>query len=203
MPKAVYKLRQTNQNQLCPSRPADNAAWKAIVLKYQKSSAWRANWQIVNTIVPYGAIWYLMCICKPISWWLVVPLAILAGAFLVRVFIIFHDCGHGSFYKSRGANDLVGFSSGILTFTPLLPLALGTRHPPQQLGRPGQARHGRYLDDDGAGISGIFPLEKVRVPAGAATRSFCLSSHRCSCLPSGNGFRRPRPASGNAIRYMP
>ena len=46
------------------------------------------------------------------------PLAILAGAFLVRVFIIFHDCGHGSFFKSRKANDILGFITGVLTFTP-------------------------------------------------------------------------------------
>ena len=42
----------------------------------------------------------------------------LAGAFLVRIFIIFHDCGHGSFFKSRRANDVVGFVTGVLTFTP-------------------------------------------------------------------------------------
>ena len=53
-----------------------------------------------------------------VSWWLVLPLAVLAGAFLVRVFIIFHDCGHGSFFKSPAANDAVGFISGVLTFTP-------------------------------------------------------------------------------------
>ena len=52
------------------------------------------------------------------SYWLVVPLAILAGGFLVRVFIIFHDCGHGSFFKSRRANDILGFITGVLTFTP-------------------------------------------------------------------------------------
>jgi len=104
-------------NPVPPKPAADNAAWKEIVLKYQKSSTWRASWQIVNTIVPYGAIWYLMYLCKPVSWWLVVPLAVLAGAFLVRVFIIFHDCGHGSYFKSRGANDAVGFLTGILTFT--------------------------------------------------------------------------------------
>ena len=46
-----------------------------------------------------------MCLSLAVSWWLTVPLAILAGGFLVRVFIIFHDCGHGSFFKSRGAND--------------------------------------------------------------------------------------------------
>ncbi|HTB82151.1 MAG TPA: fatty acid desaturase [Candidatus Sulfotelmatobacter sp.] len=96
----------------------DNDAWKEIVLKYQKPSTWRALWQIVNTVVPFAALWYLMYICLPISWWLVAPLAVLAGGLLVRVFIIFHDCGHGSFFKSRGANDTVGFLSGILTFTP-------------------------------------------------------------------------------------
>ena len=96
----------------------DNAAWKAIVAKYQKSSTPLALWQIANTLVPYAALWYLMYICRPISWWLVVTLAVLAGAFLVRVFIIFHDCGHGSFFKAPWANNLVGFLTGILTFTP-------------------------------------------------------------------------------------
>jgi omega-6 fatty acid desaturase (delta-12 desaturase) len=53
-----------------------------------------------------------------VSWWITAPLAVLAGAFLVRAFIIFHDCGHGSFFKSRAANDFWGFLSGIVTFTP-------------------------------------------------------------------------------------
>ena len=96
----------------------DNAKWKEIVLKYQKPSTGKASWQIVNTLAPYAMCWYLMYICKPISWWLVVPLAMLAGALLVRVFIIFHDCGHGSFFKSNTANATIGFLSGILTFTP-------------------------------------------------------------------------------------
>ena len=42
----------------------------------------------------------------------------LAGAFAVRIFIIFHDCGHGSYFRSRWANDLTGFLAGLLTFTP-------------------------------------------------------------------------------------
>jgi omega-6 fatty acid desaturase (delta-12 desaturase) len=109
----------TNEAKPISVRPhADNAAWKAIVLKYQKPSLVRAAWQIINTVIPYGALWYLMHVCQSISWWLVVPLAVLAGAFLVRVFIIFHDCGHGSYFKSRAANDAVGFLTGVLTFTP-------------------------------------------------------------------------------------
>jgi omega-6 fatty acid desaturase (delta-12 desaturase) len=52
-----------------------------------------------------------------VSYWLVVPLALLAGAFLVRTFVIFHDCTHGSFFKSRKANEAVGFITGVLAFT--------------------------------------------------------------------------------------
>ena len=105
-------------NPVPASRRADNAAWKEIVIRFQKPSLWRALWQMIDTVVPYGLLWYLMYLCLSVSWWLVAPLAVLAGAMLVRVFIIFHDCGHGSFFKSRAANDLVGVLAGILTFTP-------------------------------------------------------------------------------------
>jgi omega-6 fatty acid desaturase (delta-12 desaturase) len=98
--------------------PSDTAVWKEIVAKYQKPSLWRALWQIVNTLGPYAFLWYLMYRSLAVSYWITLPLAILAGAFLVRVFIIFHDCGHGSYFKYRKANDIVGFIAGVLTFTP-------------------------------------------------------------------------------------
>src|SRR5882762_1061307 len=93
---------------------ADALAWKAIVAKYQEPSFRRALWQMVNTLGPYAALWYLLYRSLAVSWWLTVPLAILAGAFLVRVFIIHHDCGHRSFFKSRRANDSWGFLCGML-----------------------------------------------------------------------------------------
>ena len=109
-----------NENPILPrnhSRP-ETADWKRIVAKYQKPSTPRALWQTMNTLLPYALLWCLMYHTRPISWWLTVPLAMLAGAFLVRVFIIFHDCGHGSFFNSRAANDVMGSLCGILTFTP-------------------------------------------------------------------------------------
>jgi omega-6 fatty acid desaturase (delta-12 desaturase) len=97
---------------------SDTANWKQIVARYQKPSTARATWQIVNTIVPFTALWVVMHFTVAISWWLTVPLAILAGAILVRAFIIFHDCGHGSFFKSQKANHIMGAVTGVLTFTP-------------------------------------------------------------------------------------
>ncbi|MEW6157924.1 MAG: fatty acid desaturase [Verrucomicrobiota bacterium] len=94
------------------------AEWKAVVERFQKPSRARAAWQMLNTLGPYALLWYLMYVSVAVSWWLVVPLAILAAGFTVRIFIIFHDCGHGSYFASRRANDVVGFLSGLLTFTP-------------------------------------------------------------------------------------
>ena len=95
-----------------------DADWKKIVVRYQTPSTGRAIWQIVNTLVPYAALWYLMYLSLAVSYWLLVPLAMLAGAFMVRAFIIFHDCGHGSFFKSQRANHIWGAITGVLTFTP-------------------------------------------------------------------------------------
>ncbi|SRR6266540_701992 len=94
------------------------SAWKETVAKYQKPAIGRSVWQIVNTLVPYAVLWYLMYRSLPVSFWITVPLAVLAGGFMVRVFIIFHDCGHGSFFKSPAANDVLGFITGVLTFAP-------------------------------------------------------------------------------------
>src|SRR5579863_6833826 len=98
--------------------PPPTAGWKAIVAKYQKPTVLRSLWQVTNTLVPYALLWYLMYRSLSVSLWLTVPLAILAGGFLVRFFIIFHDCGHGSFFKSRKANDILGYITGVLCFTP-------------------------------------------------------------------------------------
>lgn len=97
---------------------ARSAGWRNALAAHQTPSRWRAIWQIVNTTVPYFALWVAMYWVKDVSLWLTVPLAIAAGAFLVRIFVIFHDCGHGSFFRSPLANDVVGSIAGALTFTP-------------------------------------------------------------------------------------
>ena len=97
---------------------AEVAKWKAIVANYQQPHAGRATWQLATTLGSYLAVWFLIYLTLDVSWWLTVPLALLAGGLLVRVFIIFHDCGHGSFYASRFANDFWGFVTGLFTFTP-------------------------------------------------------------------------------------
>jgi len=98
--------------------PSPTAGWKELVQEYQTPSTRQAVWQIINTLGPYALLWYLMYLSLAVSWWLTFPLAVLAAGFMVRIFIIFHDCGHGSFLKSKTANDILGFITGVLTLTP-------------------------------------------------------------------------------------
>lgn len=91
---------------------------KSLVAAYKQPRAFRAIWQIVNSVGVYLALWCAMAWTVTVSWWLTIPLAVFAGMMLVRVFIIFHDCGHGSFFKSRKANNFWGVVTGVLTFTP-------------------------------------------------------------------------------------
>jgi omega-6 fatty acid desaturase (delta-12 desaturase) len=92
--------------------------WLEIVKRYQTPSNWRSNWQVVNSVVPFIILWIIMYYTLDVSYWITIALAVVQAGFFTRIFIIQHDCGHGSFYKSRKANDTLGSIFGVLTLTP-------------------------------------------------------------------------------------
>jgi len=93
-------------------------SWKQAVAKHQEPMLRKSVWQVVNTFIPYLSLCGLMYWTLHISYWLTLAVAVFAAGFMVRIFIIFHDCGHGSFFKSQHANHVLGFVTGVLTFTP-------------------------------------------------------------------------------------
>ncbi len=101
-------------------RPQTDIATPRSLSPYQRSQTGKSIWQIANSVIPFLLMWPLMIWSLSVSYWLTLGLALVAGGFMVRVFIIFHDCGHGSFFRSRRANEWVGFLTGLLTFTPHL-----------------------------------------------------------------------------------
>lgn len=94
------------------------AQLKKSVVHYEKSDSRSSIRQILNTLPPYFLLWFLAYQSLTVSYWLTVPILMLAAAFLVRTFIIFHDCCHMSFFKNRKANDWLGTFTGILTLVP-------------------------------------------------------------------------------------
>jgi omega-6 fatty acid desaturase (delta-12 desaturase) len=93
--------------------------YKAIA-PYANSDRRKAVQQLIETFIPYGVLWALMVISmnQGYSYWITLVLIVLAAGFQVRIFILFHDSGHGSFFNSARANRILGYISGILTFTP-------------------------------------------------------------------------------------
>jgi omega-6 fatty acid desaturase (delta-12 desaturase) len=95
-----------------------NTSWFDAIAEYKRPNPLKSSWQIVNTLLPFCALWCLMYLSVAWSYWLTLLLAIPTAGFLVRLFIIQHDCGHHSFFRSRRANDLLGGCCGLLTLTP-------------------------------------------------------------------------------------
>jgi omega-6 fatty acid desaturase (delta-12 desaturase) len=92
--------------------------WRKAVRDFQKPEINRSIWQLVNTSVLYIILWGLMVYSLNYAYWITILLAIPAAGMMVRLFIIFHDCGHGSFFTSSKANHWVGSIIGVFVFTP-------------------------------------------------------------------------------------
>ena len=96
----------------------ERRTWMDVISDYNKPDVRKSIWQIINSLGPYILLWVAMYYSLQISYLLTLGLAILATGFLTRLFIIFHDCGHGSFFPSKKANRIVGTFLGSLVFTP-------------------------------------------------------------------------------------
>lgn len=101
-----------------PDSPLKAVTWREMVQPYMTPDNKRSIWQIINSILPLMAMYFLMYQSLAYSYWLTLALALPTGGFMMRVFIIMHDCGHGSFFKSAKANHWVGTITGIMANTP-------------------------------------------------------------------------------------
>ena len=96
-------------------------SWYGNLARFQEKNLGKATWQLIDTFVPYFLLWYAMIwtIELGCSYLFTLALAFPAAAFLSRIFILFHDCVHGSYFASERANTILGYVCGILVFTPL------------------------------------------------------------------------------------
>lgn len=91
------------------------AQLKKSVAAFANSDMKASIIQLINTILPFFLLWFLAYQSLSISIWLSLALSITAAGFVVRIFIIFHDCTHSSFFKNNKANKIVGTITGIIT----------------------------------------------------------------------------------------
>jgi omega-6 fatty acid desaturase (delta-12 desaturase) len=92
--------------------------WRRTAAAYGEPSPRRSVVQLLTTAVPFAALWAAMSLTVGQAYWATLLLAPVAAAFLMRLFMIQHDCGHRSFFRSARLNDLLGSAIGVLTLTP-------------------------------------------------------------------------------------
>jgi acyl-lipid omega-6 desaturase (Delta-12 desaturase) len=97
---------------------ADERAWTKILAGYREPSRLRSIIELTITVVPFVALWALAWASVEFGQWWGLAATIPAAGFLLRLFIIQHDCGHGAFFPTRRANDWLGRLLGVLTLTP-------------------------------------------------------------------------------------
>jgi acyl-lipid omega-6 desaturase (Delta-12 desaturase) len=110
-----YLTRQELSDQIEIQRDTIRAALK----EYSHASIAHSVWQLVNSVVPFILLWALGAyVYIHYSFWPLLLITPLAAGFMVRTFIIFHDCCHGSFFEAKAANNWVGRVLGVLVLTP-------------------------------------------------------------------------------------
>lgn len=92
--------------------------WVKILANYREPSAGRSAFELAVTLGPFVLLWTAAWFALSISGWLALAISIVNSAFLLRLFIIQHDCGHSSFFKNRTLSDWVGRAIGVVTLTP-------------------------------------------------------------------------------------
>ena len=98
--------------------PPEIRALAQLLSRYREPDSARGIFELAITAVPFLVIWALTWAAVAHGYWIGLLLVVPAAGFLVRLFMIQHDCGHGSFFRSRRANDWVGRAIGVVTLTP-------------------------------------------------------------------------------------
>ena len=109
----------TQLTQPTPAASQDAAAeWTRRLISYRNPVPARSLFELAVTAIPFAALFALSWAALSVSPWISVALSLANAAFVLRMFMIQHDCGHGAFFRNRRWNDWVGRIIGVLTLTP-------------------------------------------------------------------------------------
>jgi len=111
-------MPETDRPRAAASQIAPGRDWVQILARYREPNHGRSALELALSFLPFVALWALAWWALSISGWLALGIAIVNAGFLLRLFIIQHDCGHGAFFRNRQVSDWIGRAIGVLTLTP-------------------------------------------------------------------------------------
>lgn len=98
--------------------PVTARDWVKVLATYREPNQLRSAFELGISLFAFVVLWALAVLALPISYWLSFAISVVNALFLVRIFAIQHDCGHGSFFKNRTVSDWIGRGLGVITLTP-------------------------------------------------------------------------------------
>lgn len=109
-----------DQSETSGHQPEERSAkdWVSVLAGYREPSMLRSCFEVAVTAGPFLVLWILAWWSLSFSYWLTLAISTVNAAFLLRLFAIQHDCGHGAFFENRNASDWLGRVLGVLTLTP-------------------------------------------------------------------------------------
>lgn len=140
---------------------------KKAVTPYATSDTRKSILQIVNTIIPMLVLWIAAYMIVPYTVLGAIGLSIISAGFVVRTFIIFHDCTHGSFFKNKKANDIVGFITGVFTLFSY-----------EKWKREHMIHHASSSNLDKRGIGDIWVMTVEEYLEASKWKRFCYRAYR-------------------------
>lgn len=171
----------------------------ALTAKYGKANLAKSLWQMLDTLIPYSLLWALMIqtIHLKYPYWTTLALALPAGGMLVRIFILFHDCCHCSFFSSRRANTILGYVTGVLTFTPF-----------EDWRQAHNRHHATAGDLDRRGIGDVWTMTTKEYAAASGRKRTAYRIYRNPLILFGSGAalfflllqRFPKKGAGKSAR---
>jgi omega-6 fatty acid desaturase (delta-12 desaturase) len=149
------------------TEPRPSQSWTQLLGRYREPDVSRSILELLVTAVPFAALWALMWAALSVSYWLCLLLALPTACFLMRLFMIQHDCGHGAFFRRRSTNDWVGRTIGVVTLTPY-----------EFWRRAHAAHHANAGNLDHRGMGDIITLTKDEYVAMPRGRRFAYRLYR-------------------------
>ncbi len=178
----------------------NESSWYKALSEYEQPNLRKATCQLLDTFGPYLAVWILMTWMTQVgfSYWISLTLIVVGGVLLVRIFIFLHDCCHRSFFLSPRANRILGYISGILTFTS-----------PEDWRRSHLGHHARVGDLDRRGVGDVWTLTVEEYVAGPKLKRLAYRCFRNPFILFGLGpafvfliaQRFPHKGAGKRERY--
>jgi omega-6 fatty acid desaturase (delta-12 desaturase) len=99
-------------------RAPDGRPWRQVLAPYARPSVRRSVLDLLTAVVPYLTLSVVMYQLLDVSYWLVLAVGVVTSGFLLRTYILFHDCAHGSFLPTKRGNELLGGALAVIVYTP-------------------------------------------------------------------------------------